>query len=125
MVIDMISGSIKFRFAELKYEANFDFLNLTLKKKSDEECLRICQNLQEVFTMYSGNTLQFNIVVEELYRELTMCRRPLKEDVGIIDSVKDIIKNDLVNVYPNTYVALCITSQYQCLLHLGNNLFLN
>lgn len=113
MVIDMISESAHTRFAELKkYEENFGFLYKlkSLKRKSDEELLHCCHHLQEVLTVCFEGTSYSEIVAEELYQELRMYARTLPEETRVADSLKSMIENDLVNVYPNTYrfVALRI-----------------
>jgi hypothetical protein len=45
---------------------------------------------------------------QELFGELRMCARTVPPNIDIYNSLKYIIDNNLIEVYPNIYVALRI-----------------
>lgn len=109
MVIDKITESTERRFVELKnYDSNFGFLYRLklLKKTPDEELLKSCNRLQETLTKKSGSTSCSDIDSEGLYQELKMYSMTIPEDMNMTEILKNMIEDNLVDVYPNIYVAL-------------------
>jgi hypothetical protein len=111
ILIDKITESTELRFIELKkYEERFGYLHRlnSLKDKSDREILSFCKQLQETLTFKTETTSNSDIDGEELYEELKMYCRTIPADLKISESVKLLIEKNLIDVYPNTYVALRI-----------------
>jgi hypothetical protein len=103
VILDMIHASDEPRFEGLKtYLTSFRFLyNISSSRnKSDEDLLQRCKELQ-VLIMLSESS-DSNINGQELFGELRICTRTVPPNTDIYNSLKYIIDNNFIEVYPNT-----------------------
>jgi hypothetical protein len=68
------------------------------------QCFKI---LQVLLTLSEPSDSDIN--GQELFEELRMCTSTVPPNTDICSSLKHIIDNNLIEAYPNIYVALRIT----------------